>query len=519
MPETTLSARKNRHPGDHRTRSPHATALDDQRRVAAHVRILRRSTPLACVRCATSCRATSTPSSLDAVRHGKKLDVDIAPRVAQAIKEWALGRGATHFTHWFQPQTGLTAEKHDAFLSFDDGQPMEAFGGVAAHSERARRVELPVGRPARDLGSARLHGVEPGEPGVHRRVGGREDAVHPVGVHRLQRRSARRDDAAAPQLRRALGRRRSSCSSCSATSGVYRVVHDARPRAGVLPHRPRALRAASRPRDGRPHAHRRAAAARPAARGSLLRRHPGAHPGVHRRSRARAVQARRPDHDAAQRSRAEPVRDGADLRRDERRDRPQPARHGDAAPRRAAPRPRRRCCTRSRSPASTASGKHCNWSMSIAADNPTSTATTCSSRARRRTRTCASSSSSPRCSRAVHKHAGLLRAGIGTSRQRAPPRRERSAAGDHLGLHGRRCSRSVIDDDRAAARAPTSAEQRDDQARRREAAGDREGQHRPQPHVAVRVHRQQVRVPRGRLVAVDRVPDRAAQRGGRRGDR
>jgi glutamine synthetase len=65
---------------------------------------------------------------LDAVRHGKKLDVDIAPRVAQAVKEWAIGRGATHFTHWFQPQTGLTAEKHDAFLSFDDGQPMESFG-------------------------------------------------------------------------------------------------------------------------------------------------------------------------------------------------------------------------------------------------------------------------------------------------------------------------------------------------------------------------------------------------------
>jgi glutamine synthetase len=65
---------------------------------------------------------------LAAVRHGKKLDLDVAPRVAQAIKEWAIGRGATHFTHWFQPQTGLTAEKHDAFLSFDDGQPMEAFG-------------------------------------------------------------------------------------------------------------------------------------------------------------------------------------------------------------------------------------------------------------------------------------------------------------------------------------------------------------------------------------------------------
>jgi glutamine synthetase len=65
---------------------------------------------------------------LAAVRHGKKLDLEIAPRIAHAIKEWAIGRGATHFTHWFQPQTGLTAEKHDAFLSFDDEQPMETFG-------------------------------------------------------------------------------------------------------------------------------------------------------------------------------------------------------------------------------------------------------------------------------------------------------------------------------------------------------------------------------------------------------
>src|SRR2546423_745160 len=64
---------------------------------------------------------------LAAVRQGKKLDLDIAGRVAQVIRDWAIGRGATHFTHWFQPLTGLTAEKHDAFLSFDDGTPMESF--------------------------------------------------------------------------------------------------------------------------------------------------------------------------------------------------------------------------------------------------------------------------------------------------------------------------------------------------------------------------------------------------------
>src|SRR5688572_16179284 len=67
---------------------------------------------------------------LAAVRLGKKLDADIAPAVAHAIRDWAVSRGVTHFCHWFQPQTGLTAEKHDAFLTFDDNQqPIEAFTG------------------------------------------------------------------------------------------------------------------------------------------------------------------------------------------------------------------------------------------------------------------------------------------------------------------------------------------------------------------------------------------------------
>jgi glutamine synthetase len=64
------------------------------------------------------------------VRLGRKLDSEIAPIVAQAMKEWAISRGVTHFTHWFQPQTGLTAEKHDAFLGFDeDALPIEQFSG------------------------------------------------------------------------------------------------------------------------------------------------------------------------------------------------------------------------------------------------------------------------------------------------------------------------------------------------------------------------------------------------------
>ena len=61
---------------------------------------------------------------------GAPLDIDIANEVAHAMKEWALERGATHYTHWFQPLTGITSEKHDSFLTpKDDGSILMAFSG------------------------------------------------------------------------------------------------------------------------------------------------------------------------------------------------------------------------------------------------------------------------------------------------------------------------------------------------------------------------------------------------------
>lgn len=65
----------------------------------------------------------------DTIRNGKKLDMSIANTVAHAMKEWALDKGVSHYTHWFQPQTGLTAEKHDSFLEFDEERPIERFRG------------------------------------------------------------------------------------------------------------------------------------------------------------------------------------------------------------------------------------------------------------------------------------------------------------------------------------------------------------------------------------------------------
>ncbi|QOJ13609.1 MAG: glutamine synthetase III [Planctomycetia bacterium] len=63
-------------------------------------------------------------------REGKPLDSAVANTVAEAMKEWALTHGATHFCHWFQPLTGSTAEKHDAFLEVDEsGNAIEKLSG------------------------------------------------------------------------------------------------------------------------------------------------------------------------------------------------------------------------------------------------------------------------------------------------------------------------------------------------------------------------------------------------------
>lgn len=67
---------------------------------------------------------------LRTIRKGETLDMALADTVAHAMKEWGLERGATHFCHWFQPMTGLTAEKHDAFLSLgENGSPIDRFNG------------------------------------------------------------------------------------------------------------------------------------------------------------------------------------------------------------------------------------------------------------------------------------------------------------------------------------------------------------------------------------------------------
>lgn len=66
----------------------------------------------------------------ETIRKGKDLDLNIANAVAHAMKQWAIDLGATHFTHWFQPLTGITAEKHDSFLTpTSNGKMILSFSG------------------------------------------------------------------------------------------------------------------------------------------------------------------------------------------------------------------------------------------------------------------------------------------------------------------------------------------------------------------------------------------------------
>lgn len=82
----------------------------------------------------------------DLMDNEKTLSRDIANSVAIGMKKWAMELGATHYTHWFQPLTGGTAEKHDAFFDFDEkGVPMEKFSGSVLYQQEPDASSFPNG--------------------------------------------------------------------------------------------------------------------------------------------------------------------------------------------------------------------------------------------------------------------------------------------------------------------------------------------------------------------------------------
>jgi glutamine synthetase len=81
-----------------------------------------------------------------AIKSGDKIDREIADEVAAAMKSWAVSKGATHYTHWFQPLTGGSAEKHDAFFDITfDGKAVEKFKGSALTQQEPDASSFPSG--------------------------------------------------------------------------------------------------------------------------------------------------------------------------------------------------------------------------------------------------------------------------------------------------------------------------------------------------------------------------------------
>lgn len=82
----------------------------------------------------------------EVIDSGRALGLDLANRVASAMKEWAMNNGATHYTHWFQPLTGTTAEKHDSFISIDKhGKTILEFTGKNLSKGEADASSFPSG--------------------------------------------------------------------------------------------------------------------------------------------------------------------------------------------------------------------------------------------------------------------------------------------------------------------------------------------------------------------------------------
>ena len=115
------------------------------------------------------------------IQNGTHLELDVANTVAAAMKEWAVEQGATHFTHWFQPMTGLTAEISRAGRNDPHGVLREG-----ARKGRAGCFQLPVRRPPRDLRSPRLYRMGSVLAGLYQRW----FALYPDSVHFLRRRGA-----------------------------------------------------------------------------------------------------------------------------------------------------------------------------------------------------------------------------------------------------------------------------------------------------------------------------------------
>ena len=406
------------------------------------------------------------------IRLGKKLDSDIAPVVAQVIKEWALSRGVTHFTHWFQPQTGLTAEKHDAFLNFDENKlPMETFTGEQLIQSEPDASSFPSGGLRATWEARGYTAWNPASPVFISETGGVKYLCIPsvfIGYN------GEALDEMTPLLR--------SCDVLSNASikllelmgdtGVLRVNTTL----GVEQEFFLIDRAHFALRPDLVMANRSLVGA-PPPRGQQLEDHyfggiPERVQACISESSTSSTSSVCPSSRGTTKSRRRSSRWRPSSKTRHRR-RPQPSGHGRAAQGRA-PHGLQAIVTRSRSPASTAR-QHCNWSMAITSDNSLD-GTNLLKLGKTPHQNLRFLIFLAAVLKGVHKHAGLARVSprratntVSVPTKRRRPSSRRSSARAHAGHRRHRRWQDVADQRRAS-----HAE-----ARRREAAGSGTGQHRP----------------------------------------
>ena len=101
----------------------------------------------------------------NAIKSGSRIDREIADEVAAAMKSWATSKGATHYTHWFQPLTGGTAEKHDAFFDVTpQGKAIEKFKGSALVQQEPDASSFPSGGLRATFEARGYTGWDPSSP-------------------------------------------------------------------------------------------------------------------------------------------------------------------------------------------------------------------------------------------------------------------------------------------------------------------------------------------------------------------
>ena len=149
------------------------------------------------------------------LKSGQPLPLSAANEIADAMKTWALEHGATHFTHWFQPLSGVTAEKHDSFINnAGGGRVMMDFSGKELVRGEPDASSFPNGGLRATFEARGYSAWDPTAFRLHQR----RQPLHPDGVLLLQRRrrSTRRRRCCAPSPQSTA--RRCACSSSSATT-------------------------------------------------------------------------------------------------------------------------------------------------------------------------------------------------------------------------------------------------------------------------------------------------------------